>query len=210
MALRDKLRERVTPLLEPGEQVRQVFLAQTGPSPYWFFLTYLVLFWIKYYIVAVTDREVAVFRAGLWTPTKPKGFHQRYPRGMRLGAPLSGLWARTMIGSESMHVHKRFHKDVEAADQELALFQPYGSGPPTASPPPAAPAPPAPPAGPTHAVPPTGLPAWSTPDPSVAPATTLPPGLPVRLVENQGDWARVVLENGWSGWVDRRPLAPLR
>jgi len=33
MALRDKLEERVQPLLEPAEQVQEVWWAQTGPNP---------------------------------------------------------------------------------------------------------------------------------------------------------------------------------
>ena len=43
--------------------------------------------------------------------------------------PLSGLWARTEFTGEKMWVHKRFHKDVEAAD--AALGQPQSPGQPT-------------------------------------------------------------------------------
>lgn len=59
---------------------------------------------------------------------------------------------------------------------------------------------------PTHTVPAGGVPAWAAPDPAQPPVTQLPPGLPVRLVERQGGWARVDTENGWSAWVDGRPL----
>jgi hypothetical protein len=38
VALRDKLKERVQPLLEPDEEVQQVFLAQSGPNPNLMFL----------------------------------------------------------------------------------------------------------------------------------------------------------------------------
>jgi hypothetical protein len=67
-------------------------------------------------------------------------------------------------------------------------------------------APSAPPWAPTHTVPAGGVPAWAAPDPAQPPVTQLPPGLPVRLVERQGGWARVDTENGWSAWVDGRPL----
>lgn len=59
---------------------------------------------------------------------------------------------------------------------------------------------------PTHTVPPGGVPAWAAPDPAQPPVTQLPPGLAVRLAERQGGWARIETENGWSAWVDGRPL----
>ena len=34
MALRDKLASRTQPFLEPGEQVTQIFAAQSGPNPW--------------------------------------------------------------------------------------------------------------------------------------------------------------------------------
>jgi hypothetical protein len=120
MALRDKLRERAAPFLEPGEQVRQVFMAQSGPSP----LFALVSYWIviiagHYAIVVVTDRAVVVLRAGKLRPSVPKAPLQRLPRSTRLG-PVSGLWGKVQLGGERYWVHKRFHKDVEAADADLA------------------------------------------------------------------------------------------
>ena len=67
--------------------------------------------------------------------------------------------------------------------------------------------PPAPPAAPgfvpTHAIPPEGLTAWAVPDPQT-PGIMLPGRLPIVIVERVGDWAHVVAENGWSGWVDGR------
>src|SRR4051812_31714723 len=58
MALRDKLRERVQPYLEPGEQVQQVFLAQAGMNPMVMPLLggLIVLLATHPKIVAVTDR----------------------------------------------------------------------------------------------------------------------------------------------------------
>jgi len=61
---------------------------------------------------------------------------------------------------------------------------------------------------PMHTVPPEGMPAWAAPDPSQAVVATLDPGLPLRLDELQGDWARVTASNGWVGWVDARRLVP--
>lgn len=58
---------------------------------------------------------------------------------------------------------------------------------------------------PTHVVPPHGMPAWEAPDPA-RPTVPLDPLLPVRLLERRGDWGHVLCANGWSAWVDGRPL----
>jgi hypothetical protein len=119
MALRDKLVERVQPHLEPGEQVQAVFLAQTGPSPWMSALSWLiVLFGAKYYIVAATDRAYVVLKAGAFVPSKPKGFDRRLDRRIRVG-PLSGLWGKSTLLADKTYIHKRFHKDVDQADQWL-------------------------------------------------------------------------------------------
>ena len=58
---------------------------------------------------------------------------------------------------------------------------------------------------PTHVVPPRGMPAWETPDPS-RPTVPLDALLPVQLVERRGDWGHVRCANGWAAWVDGRHL----
>jgi hypothetical protein len=117
MALRDKLRERSQPFLEPGEEIRHVFLAQAGPSPWLFALSLLFAFWMKYRIVVVTDRGVLLLSASPWVPTKPKELVARLPRSTTFGE-LSGVWAKIQLQGEKYYVHKRFHKDVQAADAE--------------------------------------------------------------------------------------------
>lgn len=62
---------------------------------------------------------------------------------------------------------------------------------------------------PTHAVPPTGLPAWTAPDPAAPPVTHLDGRLPVEVVQRAGEWAWIHCSNGWTGWVDGRLLVPL-
>ena len=116
-ALREKLRARVQPLLDPGEQIEQVFLAQSGPNPNLVFLTYLAVFFNRYRVVAVTDRSIVVLGASLWRPASPKGIGARLPRQLQLG-PMSGaLWSRTNLpGDKPTWVHRRFYRDVEAAD----------------------------------------------------------------------------------------------
>ncbi|WP_129664604.1 hypothetical protein [Phytoactinopolyspora endophytica] len=119
MTLRDKLPERTRPYLRPGENTEQVFLAQSGPSPYFLLLTWLTFFWIRFYIVVVTDQSIILVRARYIMNTKPKksdAVEARVPRHTRIG-PLSGLWASTSnLGPKRLWIHKRFHKDVDAAD----------------------------------------------------------------------------------------------
>lgn len=137
MALRDKLRERAQPFLEPGEQIQAVFLAQTGPSPWFAALSWLiVLFGAKYYVVVATDRSIVLLNASSMVPSKVKGFDRRLPRGTRFG-PLSGLWGKSEALGTKTHIHKRFHGDVEVADSMA------GAAPMAASGAPASPATPA-------------------------------------------------------------------
>ncbi len=112
MALRDKLRERAQPFLEPGEQIQTVVPCQTGPSPYFMLLTSLIFFWTKYWHVVATDRALVVLRAGMLG--RPKAVAYRLPRTTTFG-PLTGLWAKTQLLGTAAYVHKRFQKDAAAA-----------------------------------------------------------------------------------------------
>ena len=118
MALREKLAERAAPYLEPGEQVRHAFLAQSGMSPYLAFLSYIFIWMNKYWIIVVTDRATLVIRSSIWAPSKAKNLDRRVGR-VPFG-PMTGLWGKTdALGGDTIYIHKRFHKDVEAADAEL-------------------------------------------------------------------------------------------
>lgn len=115
MALRDKIIERATPFLEEGERVEAAFAAQTF-NPYWAVLSYwIVLFGNAYRSVVVTDRRIIVFDTGKWSSTKAKSIRSVIDRGTVIG-PASGLWWKCETLGEKLYVHKRFHKDVAAAD----------------------------------------------------------------------------------------------
>jgi hypothetical protein len=119
MALRDKLAQRAAPFLEPGEQIQSVFLAQSGASPYWSFLSaWIVIITAGYATVAVTDRAIVVLRNGRLTGSVAKSLLARLPR-QPLDNP-SGLWGQLNLGGTRYWVHKRFHKDVEAANAAIA------------------------------------------------------------------------------------------
>ena len=133
MALRDKLGARVQPMLEPGEQVQEVILSQTGPNPFLAVITYLVFFMVKRRIIVATDRAIVVIKAGAFTGTSAKEVIARLPRATRLG-PVSGLWAKVDINGEKNYIHKRFHGDVARADS-VAVPAHAGTGAPLPPPP---------------------------------------------------------------------------
>lgn len=112
--LQQRLRARVAPVLPPGTDVRHVILCQTGPSPWFFLVTYLTFFWIHYRVVAVTDDAIYVLRASKLT-ARPKEVITTLPRQTRLG-PVSGLWGKTELMGERHWVHKRFHNEIAAID----------------------------------------------------------------------------------------------
>jgi len=121
MAARERIRETMAFSLQPGEQIRYVFGCQTGPSPYWAFLTWIVLlFGTKCRTVAVTDRAIIIGRSSLMRPYTFKEGLNRLPRQTRIG-PVTGLWAKTNLGGEQVWIHRRFHKDVQAADAEMGF-----------------------------------------------------------------------------------------
>ena len=125
MAIREKMAQRAQPFLEPGEQVRQVFIGQTGPSPYFALISYwIVILFGKYRMIVVTDRAIVVLNASKWRPAKPKGLVKRMPRNTPLGPIRGAIWAPIQLEDERVWVHKRFHKDVDAADRDIAADKP--------------------------------------------------------------------------------------
>ncbi|MDX6286083.1 MAG: hypothetical protein QOG53_1568 [Frankiales bacterium] len=119
MALRDKLAARVQPFLKPEERVVNVFLTQQGLSPYLMFLSTVFIFWFKFRIVAVTHSRIVVFTASAWRPAKPRAVFGTLPRETRFGLTSGGLWAKIDLEGQKFYVHKRFQKDVRAADAAI-------------------------------------------------------------------------------------------
>ena len=115
IAIRDKIAANVQSHLSPGEQIQAVIPAQTF-SGWWAALSWLiVLFKNSYRAVVATDRRILVFDTGKMTMGTPKRLLRELPRATRIG-PASGLWYKTEALGEKLYVHKRFHKDVAAAD----------------------------------------------------------------------------------------------
>jgi hypothetical protein len=124
MALRDKLRERAQPMLEPGEQIQAVFLAQSGPNPALFFLSYLIMFWTKFWVVVVTDKRIALLKASPMTPSKPKTLAESFPRDIALPEPGGAIWTELPLGGTRYWVHRRFWSDLREAKAATAAAAP--------------------------------------------------------------------------------------
>lgn len=117
MALRDKLRERAGRLLEPEEEIHQIFLAQAGPDPNFAVLAPIITFFSSMRVIAATDRAVVVMSAGTWKSASPIEVVQRLPRDTQIGPAGGTVWSATQLpGEKTTYVHRRFYKDVEAAD----------------------------------------------------------------------------------------------
>jgi uncharacterized protein DUF2510 len=150
VSLRKKLAERARPYLEPGEHIQAVFKAQSGASPYWqgliaglvvfvalnlqaifhagflvtevgvvvaLMIAFSVLFRVHH--VVVTDRAIVVLDASMWT-NRPTRLRLRHPRNFYFGR-MSRIWGKFVLDNTKYWVHRRFHKDVAAADADAGL-----------------------------------------------------------------------------------------
>jgi hypothetical protein len=119
MAIRDQLRSNAAHLLQPGETIQAVFCAQTTSQYYALLSTLIIILSDAYRVVVVTDKRILVCRSGRFRMTPVKHAIAELPRNTRIGPP-SGLWWRCETLGELLYIHKRFHKDVTAADAVLA------------------------------------------------------------------------------------------
>jgi hypothetical protein len=119
MNLAARLEKQARPYLEPDERVDAAFRVQSGPSPYWVFLSaWILLFAARNHLIVATDRAIVVLDSTMWM--QPKRLRERYPRNVQLG-PTSGLWGSVMLDNNKKYwVHRRFKKYVAAADAALA------------------------------------------------------------------------------------------
>src|SRR4051794_1891840 len=122
MALRDKMRESAAQYVPPGEPIQQVIGAQTA-SQYLAALggVFVFLGLNRYRILAVTPQRILVLDAGKTSMKTARGVVGELPRATRLG-PASGVWHKLPVGNENLRVHRRFFKDIEAADATVAPY----------------------------------------------------------------------------------------
>lgn len=115
MAIRDKFKANAASFLEPGEQIQEAFGAQSA-SPWLAIISvWLIVMKNPYRVVVATDRRLLVLQAGRFQTTKVIGLVRELPRTTKIGPP-SGLWYVTDSLGEKLWIHKRYAKDIEAAD----------------------------------------------------------------------------------------------
>lgn len=119
IALRDKITENSAQFLQPGEQVQAVIGGQTL-SGWWGALSSIVFFWNNYRAVLATDKRILVLHCGKWRMGKPQSIVRELPRNTKIG-PATGFWWKSTTLGEKLYVHKRFHKDVAAADAAIGM-----------------------------------------------------------------------------------------
>jgi hypothetical protein len=120
MALRDSMLNSATPYLQPGEPVQAVIGAQTASQWVAGLAGIFVFLGLNHYrILIATPARILVLDAGKTSFKKARGVVLELPRSTRLG-PATGLWHRIPAGEETLRVHRRFFKDIEAADGVVA------------------------------------------------------------------------------------------
>ncbi len=143
--IRQKIVKNATPHLQPGETSVVAFTSQTKPA--WWLAGVLFVFTVVYFAlgssvgllaglgllvgigsylavnryrpVVVTDRRIIVFDSGALVTTQARSIVRETPRNIAMG-PASGLWYTMTALGEPLIVHKRFHKDIAAADASIA------------------------------------------------------------------------------------------
>ena len=99
--------------------MQAVFVGQTTSQ--WFALIsiWIIIMKSPYRVVVVTDRRILVCRSGRFRTTPVKEVVNELPRTTRIG-PASGLWYKCQTLGDRLYIHKRFHKDIAAADSALS------------------------------------------------------------------------------------------
>jgi hypothetical protein len=120
VALRDSMRDSAAPYLQPGETVQAVIGAQTASQWVAGLVGVFVFLGLNHYrILIVTPARILVLDAGKTSLKKARGVVTELPRSTRLG-PGTGIWHRIPAGTENLRVHRRFFKDIDAADSAFA------------------------------------------------------------------------------------------
>jgi hypothetical protein len=116
--LRDKLKERATPYLQPGEQVQAAFVAM-AMSPWWAALSSLILLAKNpYRTIVATDRRILVFSNARRSVTKGE-FLREVPRATRIGPFTGKANYKTEALGEKLYINRRFKNDVQQADAAI-------------------------------------------------------------------------------------------
>jgi hypothetical protein len=118
MAIRDQMAANAAPFLKPDETVQAVFGGQTT-SQYFILISYWIIVATNAYrVVVVTNQRILVCRSGRLRTSPVNEVLAELPRSTRIGEP-HGMWWKCETLGPKLYIHKRFHKDVRAADALL-------------------------------------------------------------------------------------------
>jgi hypothetical protein len=154
--IRKQFDEAIPAVLEPGEVVRAGAYCVSGPSPLWVAgllgLVGMLLFGVRYYYLAITDRRAILMKATFWT-SRPAGLGYADPKDAIVISDIvtdAALWSHLLYGRPGLKPFRlNFHawwrdemKQVVAAlgGADVPVPPPASSTPP----PPPPPAPPSP------------------------------------------------------------------
>lgn len=109
--------------LLPGENIRYAIVGQSGLRPTWRFLSFWLIVANRPRIIALTDRETVVLKAGQmrWQRATAKAVLFRVPR-TTLG-PVRGSWTKVRVGDEAIWVSRRAYPLIQKADAEIVPAQ---------------------------------------------------------------------------------------
>lgn len=117
--IHDSMRAAAAGFLRPGETIDAVFGAMTGNVLKASVLHEVGIGGTRYRIFVVTSSRILVLGAADLTWTKAKGVVAELTRSTRLGPPRGLLWHVIPAGNEKLRVHRRFFKDIRAADAAM-------------------------------------------------------------------------------------------
>ena len=115
-AVKKQFTEALAGVLEPGEQVQVGTYGPSGPNPFFaaglFGVIGMLLFGVRYYYVAVTDRRVVFMKGSFWT-ARPAGFAWADPRSSVTISDVdtdAKLWNHLKYtGSSGKSIRMNFH-----------------------------------------------------------------------------------------------------
>ena len=121
MALRDSMRESAAQYLRPGESIQAIFGAQTASQWLAALTGVFVFLGLNHYrIVVVTEQRILILDAGKTSMKRARGVVTELPRSTPLGLG-AGIWHVIPAGQEKLRVHRRFFKDIQAAESAASV-----------------------------------------------------------------------------------------
>jgi hypothetical protein len=122
--------DKIRPALEPGETLQYAVTGQTGVNPRWRFLTFWAVVATGPRLIAITDRRIAVFKAGQarWARGVPKQLLYSLPRGTRLEHTAHG-WSKVAIGTEHIWISRVAYGILDKANGDTASATPAPAAP---------------------------------------------------------------------------------